>query len=143
MSVPPDPRITAKSHWESEIEDFLQRVGVVVGVGRGVSPENYPEVRALCEALGAELAATRPVTDAGHLPHGRQVGLTAQTISPELYVGVGISGSAHHLSGIAQAGVILAINNDPQARIFQHCDIGIGAPWRAAVATLLNRVTKH
>lgn len=142
LPVSPDPRVTATIHRESGGDDLLQRVSVVVGVGRGVSPENYPEIYALCEALGAELAATRPVTDEAHLPHGRQVGLTAQTISPALYIAVGISGSAHHLTGVGQAGVIVAINSDPQARIFLHCDIGIVAPWRAAVETLLNRLTK-
>ncbi len=108
----------------------------VVGVGLGVAPGAYPHLQPLLAALGAELAATRKVTDRGWLPLSRQIGITGRMIAPMLYVAVGISGSPNHTAGIRRAATILAINNDPTAAVFDNCDIGIVGDWRELVPLL-------
>ena len=104
----------------------LESAAIVVGVGLGIGgPEHLPEVQALAEALGAAVGATRKVVDAGWLPRQVQIGLTGRSVAPRLYVALGTGGKFNHLVGVQRAGLILAINNDPQAEIFKHCDYGI------------------
>jgi electron transfer flavoprotein alpha subunit len=98
----------------------------IVSVGRGIKEEsNLDLVRKLAEALGAELAASRPICDSGWLPLDRQVGSSGQTVSPKLYVAVGISGAIQHLVGMKGSQCIVAINKDPEAPIFEVADYGI------------------
>ena len=98
----------------------------IVSVGRGIKDsENIPLVQALAHALGAELAASRPICDAGWLPMERQVGSSGQTVAPKLYLAVGISGAIQHLVGMKGAQCIVAINKDPDAPIFEIADYGI------------------
>ena len=98
----------------------------IVSVGRGIKEaENLPMVNALAEALNAELAASRPICDNGWLPMGRQVGSSGQTVSPRLYLAVGISGAIQHLVGMKGSQCIVAINKDPDAPIFEVADYGI------------------
>jgi electron transfer flavoprotein alpha subunit len=116
--------------------DALERADIVIGVGRGIDPSHYGELEPLRKLLGAELAATRKVTDVGWLPHSRQVGITARDIAPSVYFALGMSGNANHLSAANRAQTIIAINNDPGARLFSQCDIGIVADWREVVPLL-------
>ncbi|MFW6018892.1 MAG: electron transfer flavoprotein subunit alpha/FixB family protein, partial [Halapricum sp.] len=98
---------------------------VLVGVGRGIeSEDNLDIVRELAETLDATLAATRPVIDNGWLSADRQVGQSGKTVSPELYISVGISGTIQHVSGV-RAETLIAINNDPNAPIFEVADYGV------------------
>jgi len=79
----------------------------------------------LLRVLGAELGATRKVTDKGWLPRARQIGITGRTIAPRLYVALGTSGKFNHMVGVRRAGTILAVNRDPDALVFDGADIGI------------------
>jgi electron transfer flavoprotein alpha subunit len=99
---------------------------LIVSVGRGIKEaENLPLVQELATALGAELAASRPICDNGWLPMERQVGSSGQTVSPKLYLAVGISGAIQHLVGMKGSQCIVAINKDPDAPIFEVADYGI------------------
>ena len=99
---------------------------VIVSVGRGIrEQENMALVEALAQALGAELAGSRPVCDAGWLPIERQVGSSGQTVAPKLYLAVGISGAIQHLVGMKGAKAIVAINKDENAPIFEVADYGV------------------
>ena len=98
----------------------------IVSVGRGIKDQDHIEVaRELATALGAELAASRPVCDAGWLPMDRQIGSSGQTVAPKLYVALGISGAIQHIVGMKGAKTIVAINNDADAPIFEVADYGI------------------
>ena len=98
----------------------------IVSVGRGIKEaENLPIVQELAAALGAELAASRPICDSGWLPIERQVGSSGQTVSPKLYLAVGISGAIQHLVGMKGSQCVVAINKDPDAPIFEIADYGI------------------
>lgn len=104
----------------------LSQAERIVAVGRGIKgQEHLPVVQALADALHAELAASRPICDAGWLPMERQVGSSGQTVAPKLYVAVGISGAIQHLVGMKGANVIVAINKDADAPIFEVADYGI------------------
>jgi electron transfer flavoprotein alpha subunit len=98
----------------------------IVSVGRGIKgAENLPLIEALAGALGAELAASRPICDNGWLPMARQVGSSGQTVAPKLYLAVGISGAIQHLVGMKGSQCIVAINKDRDAPIFEVADYGI------------------
>jgi electron transfer flavoprotein alpha subunit len=104
----------------------LTAAEIIVSVGRGIREQsNLPVVEDLAKAFGAELAASRPICDAGWLPMERQVGSSGQTVAPKLYVAVGISGAIQHLVGMKGAKTIVAINKDPNAPIFEVADYGI------------------
>ncbi|MBW4038513.1 MAG: electron transfer flavoprotein subunit alpha/FixB family protein [Acidobacteria bacterium] len=104
----------------------LSAAPVIVSVGRGIGEqENLEVVKELAEALGAELAASRPICDAGWLPMERQVGSSGQTVAPKLYLAVGISGAIQHLVGMKGAKTVIAINKDVDAPIFEVADIGV------------------
>jgi electron transfer flavoprotein alpha subunit len=99
---------------------------LIVSVGRGIKEaDNLPLVQDLAAALGAELAASRPICDNGWLPMERQVGSSGQTVAPKLYLAVGISGAIQHLVGMKASQCIVAINKDPDAPIFEVADYGI------------------
>ncbi len=98
----------------------------IVSVGRGIKEaQNLPIVQELAAALGAELAASRPICDNGWLPMERQVGSSGQTVAPKLYLAVGISGAIQHLVGMKGSQCIVAINKDPDAPVFEVADYGI------------------
>ena len=104
----------------------LGSAAMIVSVGRGIKEaENLPLIQDLATALGAEMAASRPICDNGWLPMERQVGSSGQTVSPKLYVAVGISGAIQHLVGMKGSQCVVAINKDPDAPIFEVADYGI------------------
>jgi electron transfer flavoprotein alpha subunit len=104
----------------------LSQAERIVSVGRGIKDQaNIAIARELADALGAELAASRPICDAGWLPMERQVGSSGQTVAPRLYLALGISGAIQHLVGMKGSSTIVAINKDPDAPIFEVADYGI------------------
>ena len=145
LHVPADPAVRRAERRTGSEGDALDRADVVIGVGRGVPPERYAELEPMRVLLGAELAATRKVTDEGWLPHGRQLGITGRSVAPRMYFAVGLSGNLNHLAGASRAGTVLAINTDPAAEVFAHCDVGLVADWREVMPHLVeglrNRVS--
>ena len=105
----------------------LTKAGIIVSGGRSLGgPEKFEEViRPLAEALGGAVGASRPVVDAGWMPHEYQVGSSGQIVSPKLYVACGISGAIQHLVGMKGSNFIIAINKDPDAPIFEVADVGV------------------
>ena len=119
----------------------LSSAQLIVGVGRGIkTQENIPLVEELAAALGAELAASRPICDNGWLPLERQVGSSGQTVAPKLYLAVGISGAIQHLVGMKASQCIVAINKDPDAPIFEVADYGIVGDLMEVVPALTEAV---
>jgi electron transfer flavoprotein alpha subunit len=104
----------------------LSQAERIVAVGRGIKGQEHLAVaQALADAIGAELAASRPICDAGWLPMERQVGSSGQTVAPKVYFALGISGAIQHLVGMKGSNVIVAINKDADAPIFEVADFGI------------------
>src|ERR1700730_9644962 len=121
----------------------LTAADIIVSVGRGIKEkENIPIVEELAKALGAELAASRPICDSGWLPMERQVGSSGQTVSPKVYLAVGISGAIQHLVGMKGAKTIVAINKDANAPIFEVADYGIVGDLFEVVPALVEEVKK-
>lgn len=123
--------------------DLLTNADVVVGVGQGVDPADYPVLEPLRTLLGAQLAATRKVTDRGWLPHSRQVGITGLSLAPRLYVAIGTSGKFNHLIGVRNAGTIVAIDRDPEAPVLDACDVGMVGDWRELVPVLADGLRRE
>lgn len=114
---------------------------LLIGVGRGIREDkNMPVVEELAEAIGADLAASRAVVDAGWLPSDRQVGISGKTVKPKLYLAVGISGAFQHVTGMKGSDVIVAINKDPDAPIFGIADYGIVDDLFKVVPKLVEKI---
>ncbi|MGD8329794.1 MAG: electron transfer flavoprotein subunit alpha/FixB family protein [Acidobacteriota bacterium] len=116
---------------------------VVVAAGRGVgSEENLEAVKALAAALGGALAASRPIVDNGWLERGLQVGSSGKTVRPRLYIALGISGAIQHVVGMRDSDVIVAVNKDPRAPIFEYADYGIVADLMDIVPPLTEAIKR-
>lgn len=121
----------------------LSSAPIIVSVGRGIqSKDNLPVMETLAEALGAELAASRPICDSGWLPMERQVGSSGQTVAPKVYFAVGISGAIQHLIGMKGSKCIVAINKDESAPIFEVADYGIVGDLFEVVPALTEAVRR-
>ncbi len=122
----------------------LSQAERIVAVGRGIKDEAHLAVaRSLAAALEAEIAASRPICDAGWLPMERQVGSSGQTVSPKLYVALGISGAIQHVVGMKGARTVVAINKDPDAPIFELADYGIQGDLFEIVPAIVAALTQE
>ena len=121
----------------------LTAAEIIVSVGRGIKEkDNIPMVEELAKALGGEVAASRPICDNGWLPMERQIGSSGQTVSPKLYMAVGISGAIQHLVGMKGSKTIVAINKDSNAPIFEVADYGIVGDLFEVIPALTEEVKK-
>ena len=121
----------------------LSRADIIVAIGRGIkSKDNIALAEKLAEALGGDLAASRPICDAEWLPIDRQIGSSGQTVAPKLYIALGISGAIQHLVGMKNSRTIVAINKDPEAPIFDIADYGIVGDLFEAVPVLTEEIKK-
>jgi len=132
-----------QAHEESE-GPSIEDADVIVAGGRGLGgPENFSLVEGLAKALGGAVAATRAVVDAGWYPYPTQVGQTGKTVSPKLYVACGISGAIQHKVGMQGSGTVVAINKDPNAPIFEFCDLGVVGDLHEIVPKLTELVQQR
>lgn len=139
-----DVRMTAEEPFqEAKASVDLTKSEIIVAVGRGIkSQENLAIAQQLADALGADLAASRPICDSEWLPIDRQIGSSGQTVAPKLYIALGISGAIQHIVGMKNAGTIVAINKDSEAPIFDIADYGIVGDLFEAVPVLIEEIKK-
>jgi len=121
----------------------LTQAAVIVAVGRGIKEQKNIELaQQLAQALGGELAASRPICDSGWLPMDRQIGSSGQTVAPKLYLALGISGAIQHIVGMKGSRTIIAINKDSEAPIFEIADYGVAANLFDIVPPLIEEIKK-
>ncbi len=138
--VTPRRRLRVVSRTRDDDADQLAHADVVIGVGMGVHTTHYERLRADARKIGAALCATRKVTDVNAMPRARQVGITGHTISPRLYIAIGLSGKFNHTVGVRSSGSIVAVNPDRDAPIFDWCDVGFVADWSEVFDELIPRL---
>jgi electron transfer flavoprotein alpha subunit len=139
-----DIRMTPEEPFqEAKASVDLAKSEIIVAIGRGIkSQENIAVAQQLADALGADLAASRPICDSEWLPIDRQIGSSGQTVAPKLYIALGISGAIQHIVGMKNAGTIVAINKDSGAPIFDLADYGIVGDLFEAVPVLIEEIKK-
>ena len=134
-------KIIEKHQEENKVN--LKSAPIIIAGGYGMgSKENFKMIHELAHVLGAEVAGSRAAVDAGFIPHERQVGQTGVTVRPKLYIACGISGAIQHRAGMQEASKIIAINNDPEAPIFDVCHYGIVGNAMEVIPMLID-VYKH
>lgn len=143
--IPPSELLKSrvrKIGFDARVEEHgLAEAETVVCVGRGIKRgENLPLARKLADGLNAALGATRDVVDRGWLDYPHQIGLSGKTVTPKLYVSIGVSGAIQHLAGMQTAGTIVAIDQDPEAQIFKVADIGIVGDLFQVVPALVEKL---
>ena len=120
----------------------LGQAEIIIAGGAGIgSAGGFQKLSALAEKLGAAVAASRSAVDAGFAPYRCQVGITGITVSPKVYIAVGISGAVQHLAGMSGADTVIAINTDPKAPIFDYADYGIVGDWEAVIEKVLEELS--
>jgi electron transfer flavoprotein alpha subunit len=132
-------RLVESEHRPDTAAYELDAATVCVCVGKGVGgPEALPEIEAHAARLGAAVGGSRDVTDAGWLPKNRQIGLTGRAVAPRLLIEVGVRGAFEHMSGSVRAGVIVALNANERAPIFEHADVGVVGAWHETFPPLVD-----